>query len=279
MEYSQVVCRSWADLRQAVVDILDAPPEGFRKIAIDTLNGMERLCIEHICRKNNVDSIEDVGGGFGKGYTATAEAMFGLKQDLDALRSKHKLHIILLGHSHVKTFNDPNGPAYDRYELRMNAKVAAIWMEWSDMVLFAAFEATVKGGTRGKEIEDPMKKGKATGLRRVIYTTQDPAYMAKNRYNLPVDIDMSWDAFAKAIGWDRREAALLPPPLTEADVVVAVEARLTLGKFAPTPEEAEAISTKVLTGKTIPEAIAGVKAGRADKFMAAAIAELRGGTK
>jgi hypothetical protein len=33
----------------------------------------------------------------------------------------------------------------------------------------------------------------------MLFTTERPAYMAKNRYNLPDSIPLTWDAFANAI--------------------------------------------------------------------------------
>ena len=174
------------------------------------------------------------------------EEMAGLCADLEAIRIKHKIHIILLAHAHVKSFNDPNGPAYDKYELRMNAKVAAVWSAWADCQLFACFEATVKGGKRGKELEDAMAKGKATAIRRVIFTTRDAAYDAKNRYSLPEELPMSWKAFAEAIGWARREVVLLPPktPPTAKEITAVVLERLK--EHNCTEQEAQTITSRLV---------------------------------
>ena len=273
LELAQVVCLTWTDLRDAVRSILASPPEGFRKICVDTINGMERLCIDHICRRAKVDSIEDVNGGYGKGYTAVAEEMFALRQDFDAIRSKHKMHIIMLGHAHVRLFNDPNGPGFDRYEPRMNQKVAAIWLEWADIVLFACFEATVQGGKRGAIVDDPMKKGKATGGKRVVYTTQDATFIAKNRYGLPEEIPLSWGAFAKAMEWARREKEILPP--TVDAVAAALVARLP----GATSEEALTLAERIIAAVegNMPRALNAAKAGipqaKLDERLAALRAE------
>ena len=204
LDLARIQCNTWGEFRDYVKQILRDGPEGYKTLVVDTINGFERLLFEYICRSAKVDSIEEVAGGFGKGYTRAAEEMSGLQQDLDKIRSKHNLPIILLGHAHVKAFNDPNGPSYDKYELRMNAKTAAIWSAWVDAQLFACYDVTVKGGRRNGSLTDPTQKGKATEVSRVIYTTKDAAYDAKNRYNLPEELPLKWGSFSKAIGWDRR---------------------------------------------------------------------------
>jgi hypothetical protein len=42
------------------------------------------------------------------------------------------------------------------------------------------------------------RRGITTGD-RLIYTTEKPAYLAKNRYGLPDSIPLSWDAFQNAL--------------------------------------------------------------------------------
>ena len=43
-----------------------------------------------------------------------------------------------------------------------------------------------------------VARGISTG-ERLLYTSERPAFMAKNRFNLPDSIPLSWEAFANAI--------------------------------------------------------------------------------
>jgi hypothetical protein len=43
-----------------------------------------------------------------------------------------------------------------------------------------------------------VRRGITTG-ERLMYTTEKPAYLAKNRYGLPDQLPLSWEAFATAI--------------------------------------------------------------------------------
>ncbi|GDX83907.1 hypothetical protein LBMAG42_57180 [Deltaproteobacteria bacterium] len=213
LDYARVLCSSWDDLRQAVWTIQrEGLPNGLTAIVIDTIDSFERLLWQELIEKANCDTIEEVGGGFGKGYTRAAENMAALSADLDIVRRKHGINVILLAHVHVRPFNDPNGPAYDRYEMRMHKGTAALWSSWADAVLFACFDVTVlKTGKKGRvQNASEMEKGKATDIRRVVYTSKDAAYDAKNRHGLPDELPLDFAAFAKAIKWGAKQA---PKPL------------------------------------------------------------------
>lgn len=205
LDYARVAIPDWPDLVRAVRDIT-RDPGGFRTIVIDTIDTYEARLWAWLCQENEWKSIEDAG--FGKGYTAAREEMDRLRGALDAARDAG-LNVILLAHVHVRAFNDPNGPAYDRYEMRLHKGTAALWSSWADALLFACFDATVmKAGKKGRasELSDAMAKGKAVEVRRVVYTAKEAAYDAKNRHGLPDELPLEWGAFAKAIRWDAHRA-------------------------------------------------------------------------
>jgi hypothetical protein len=246
MDYARIEVVSWRALMDTLGEIeRDGMPEGYRVLVLDTINGFSERCADFICERARCDSLEEVGGGFGKGYTALQEEQWRARDTLDKIRAKYGVHVVLIGHAHVKTFNDPTGPAYDRYMLRMNEKVSSVWVAWADVVAFATMDVTVKGGKRGKEIEDPMGKGKATGGERTMFLSSAPAYEAKNRYSLPDEIPLSWSAFAKAIKWQSREDAVAPKQITAADVAASIMPRLATE--ACTEAEAETIAAKLIT--------------------------------
>lgn len=217
LDYDRAVLGTWTDLRDAVKTLIREGGD-YETVVIDTIDTYERMLHAHLIERHEVDSIEQIGGGYGKGYKAAEEEMSGLAADLDALRERRRMHIILLAHTHVKAFNDPMGAPYDRYELRMHKAVAALWSGWADAILFACFDVTVmKAGKKGRFVEaGPMDKGKATEAKRVIYTSKDAAYDAKNRHNLPEELPLSWDAFAAAIDWNGRTAKIRGPRVHES---------------------------------------------------------------
>lgn len=93
-------------------------------------------------------------------------------------------------------------------------KLAPLAKEWADMVLFANYETYVV-----KEGSGDMKKAKAKGGKRVMYTTHHPCWDAKNRKGFPEKIDFDFSAIANAIParnvQTKQETYTSPPPLTE----------------------------------------------------------------
>src|SRR5262245_59398757 len=102
------------------------------------------------------------------------------------------MHVRLIGHAQIKSFQDPELPtAYDRYQLKINDKAAALVREAADAVLFARFET---------ELVKTNGKTRARGEgNRIMYTESRPGWDAKNRFNLPFVMPLDWKTFGDAI--------------------------------------------------------------------------------
>lgn len=169
----------------------------YETVVIDSAEMVERFCQDKVVKDSDVDSIEKVGGGYGKGYTAASELFFGFLNALNALWKKG-LNIIVIGHAEIKTYINPEGTDYDRFRLRLDKRNEPTMKEWSEANLFMNFETFVDKSAESFNKE----KGKAKSLgRRCIYTVRHAAYDAKNRYGLPDKIVISkenpFDSFWK----------------------------------------------------------------------------------
>jgi hypothetical protein len=102
------------------------------------------------------------------------------------------MHVLLIGHAQIKSFQDPELPtAYDRYQLKINDKAAALVREAADAVLFARFET---------ELVKTNGKTRVYGEgNRIMYTESRPGWDAKNRFNLPFCMPLDWKTFGDAI--------------------------------------------------------------------------------
>src|SRR5262245_6946413 len=102
------------------------------------------------------------------------------------------MHVRLIGHAQIKSFQDPELPtAYDRYQLKINDKAAALVREAADAVLFARFET---------ELVKTNGKTRAYGEgNRIMYTESRPGWDAKNRFQLPFVMPLDWKTFGDAI--------------------------------------------------------------------------------
>lgn len=199
--------QSFDEVLEAVAALTDGEHE-YRTLVIDTVDWLEPMVWAAVCAKNGWDDIEKPG--YGKGYIAATDEWRRLLASLDRLRSKKGMEVILLAHAAIRTFQNPMGPDYDRYEVKLHKGAAALVREWCDTNLFAIHEEF--GGTdkSGK----PTKKGVSTG-RRVVHTERTAAWHAKNRHGLPPELALDYAEYAKA-----REAG---EPAAPADLLAEAE--------------------------------------------------------
>jgi hypothetical protein len=163
----------------------------FRTVVIDSLDWLERMIFEEVCRKRSVESIEDIG--YAKGYTFALTHWRQFLAGLDALRNDRSMAVILIAHCKIDTFQDPEHESYDRYVPRLDKRASAVVQEWCDEVLFATYKVSTKVSDEGFN----RKKHRGVGSgERVVYTTERPAHVAKNRLNLPDELPLDFSAYA-----------------------------------------------------------------------------------
>ena len=187
------VVQSW----QEIIDCLNAlytQDHDHNTVVIDTLDFAEHLLWKHTAAKYNKEDVESFG--YGKGYTYAVDEARMLFQGLDALRNDRGMAIVLLCHSETKRFESPDAESYDRYQLRLQSRLAAYVHDWCDALLFANFKTHV---VKDKE-EFNKERRRAVGQgERIIYTEERPAHWAKNRYGLPLELPMNWASFQSSI--------------------------------------------------------------------------------
>lgn len=188
------VPKTWQDIIDAV-ETLRVEEHAYKTLVIDTADAAERLCQEHILNRDQKKSIEDYG--YGRGYVIVFEEFKKLLIPLDALRNEKSINICVTAHGAIKTFNNPQGDNYDRWELKLDRRISALLKEWSDLLLFCGYDVAV-------DIKTGQAKGKGYGGERTIYTTHEPAFDAKNRHGLPSKIDMDPVAMMNLIKGDKK---------------------------------------------------------------------------
>jgi hypothetical protein len=174
----------------AQVRALQTEKHEFDSVVLDSLDWIEPLIWKAVCDEGKVETIEQYAGGYGKGYVRSLDLWRTLLRELSVLNEK--MHVLLIGHAQIKSFQDPELPtAYDRYQLKINDKAAALVREAADAVLFARFET---------ELVKTNGKTRAYGDgNRIMYTESRPGWDAKNRFNLPFCIALDWKTFGDAI--------------------------------------------------------------------------------
>ena len=187
------------DVQTALLELFSEEHD-YQTVVIDSLDWLERLIWDELCRQYNVTSIDKVDGGYAKGYTHALTSWRQILDSLSRLRSERGMVVICIAHSKVEKFEDPETSAYDRYSPRLHKHAQALVCEWSDAVLFATRKIRVQSEDSGFN----RKRGIAFGLgkdggERVIRTIGGPSCVAKNRYTLPEELPLSWPAFMTAL--------------------------------------------------------------------------------
>ena len=198
---NEIDCASFP-LAKTLIEIEDylsalaKEPHDYETVVIDSCDWMEQLIWDDVCRINNVATIEKVDGGFGKGYIAALGFWRHILDLLDILHKQRGMAVILIAHAKIERFEDPETSAYDRYSPRLNKHACALLTEWTDAILFAthSFRTQTEDAGFGKKRTIAVGVGEDGG-NRIIRSVGGPTCVAKNRYNLPRQFDLSWNAF------------------------------------------------------------------------------------
>lgn len=165
----------------------------YQTAVIDSLDFIEPMIYNQVCKEGNCETIVDYKGGYGKGFERARELWRRLLEVYITPLSR-KMNVVMIAHCQIKTFADPAQPTgYDRYQLKINEKSVDIIREVVDCVLFATYDITVvkeKGDKKGRGVGDGE---------RVMYTERRPAFDAKNRFDLPFEMPLKWEDFQTAI--------------------------------------------------------------------------------
>lgn len=181
---------------------LTVDPHEHKTVAIDSISELERLIWNQLCLDEGVSNVEQVGGGFNKGYTVALKYWDQIKRAVNKLQDTRNMNVILIGHSDTKTFNDPiTNSSYDRHQLKCDKKAAAFLREWVDFMGFANFVTYTKGK------ENALKQKAYGDGTRKFYTERRPAWDAKNRLCLPLEMEFDYVAYAEASGADSVQKA------------------------------------------------------------------------
>jgi len=221
-------------------DVLDAIAEletaqhGYQTLVIDTLDYVDGLIRDEVCRRNGWTAEEF--DAYGRGLKVTPDEHRRMIAAVDRLVAARGMNVVVMAHARTKNFKNPAGADYLRYEPNLGGDVApALWKYWAEAVLFGTHEAFVQVSKSGSE--DPaLKRGKGVSTgRRVIYTEWNAAYDAKNRYGLPPVLALDWAEYAAA----REARRPASPESLRAEIQSLVE------QLQPTPETRAAIGVKL----------------------------------
>lgn len=195
-------------------DVLDAlrtlatEKHDFKAVVLDSADWTENLIWQHLCEANKVDSIEKVGGGYGKGYIEALKLWRGLLDAFDYLRNERGMAVVLIAHDETQRMMPPDGEPYDYAALKLHKRAAAVIEEWADCIGYAV----EKTATKKDDIGFNKKHVRAISLNeRQLFVGNNAAYVSGNRYGIDGAIALDWQAFVDAM----TTATAEPQPATQ----------------------------------------------------------------
>jgi hypothetical protein len=157
-----------------------------KTVVLDTADWAETLCTNAVCEKYRKNNIEDFG--FGKGYVYLLDEYSKLLTLLDQL-IEVGINVVITAHAKPRKFELPEEQgAFDRYEMKLTRQVAPLIKEWCDALFFVNYKIYV--------VTTETNSKKAQGGKRVLYTTHNPTYDAKNRFDLPEELELNFKSIS-----------------------------------------------------------------------------------
>lgn len=169
----------------------------YRAVVLDSLDWTEPLIWASVCREHNVQSIEAVGGGYGKGYVEALRGWRRLLDGLDYLRDKRGMAVVLIGHDEVRKMEPPDSEAFDYAALKLHKKAAAMVQEWADVIGYAHIRRVIQATDAG--FGQKHRRAIAPSEERELVVGPRPAYVTGSRFAMPSTLPLDWGEFRAAL--------------------------------------------------------------------------------
>lgn len=168
----------WQDMLEACGDIYRGD-HNYQTVIIDTIDNAYRMCVEHVCKKNNVAYEGDLP--YGKGYALVTTEFHRVITKLAQL--PYGLWMV----SHAKTTEVESRTAkYTKTVPTLHDRARNIVVAMSDLILYASMDERMVAG--------------ALVQNRVIYTKPNLYHEAGDRTGrLPEQMSMNYADFAQAL--------------------------------------------------------------------------------
>jgi len=170
---------SWDQLLQAL-EALNSDKNNFKTLVIDSLDALEPMIWRDVCVANQWTSIETPG--YGKGYIIADGHWQQLIEICDFLRRTRGMTIIWLALALAKDHEEPGSQPYKRYDLKLHKRAEGLTTQAADGVFFVNTKVVIKEADGGFGKKAIHAEG---GGSRWLFTDGRPAFVAKNRFNMP----------------------------------------------------------------------------------------------
>lgn len=189
------LCQSIGEAMAALKTLATQGHE-FKTVVVDSADWLERLIWQEVAREERVGSIDAIP--YGKGFGMARDRFKQALDLLDGLRNRLGMGVLLIAHSAVERFQNPETDPYDRFAPKLHKHTSALVQEWADEVLFCSYRVMTRTSGEGF---NKRTKGIGSG-ERTIHAAERPGHVAKSRCGLPAEIPFDADLIAAIVRGD-----------------------------------------------------------------------------
>lgn len=183
------LCKAAEDAWKVAVALGGEAKHQYQTLVIDSADWLERLIWDSVAKKHSKKHISEIP--YNRGYEEAAGLMAEILRALDGVRGRG-MHILFIAHCQIQKFESPEGDSYDRYLPKLHKTTSALLQEWCDEVLFTNYRVAVTRKDEG------FGRSRGVGIgagERTLYTTERPAWTAKNRLSLPDELPLDFETY------------------------------------------------------------------------------------
>lgn len=163
-------------------------------LVVDTISVLFQRIQQTVIHRYGASNIGEAAGSYGKGYLEIEKETFEFIDELNDLRIKKGVAIILLCHQKAgKIKNDPIVEAALCYTLAMDEKSEAVFKQQAHAILAINYDMVITG-TETDKMGKVTKAGRIRKVskRHLICDGSTPAYsqLCKNRLGLPAKLEL-----------------------------------------------------------------------------------------
>ena len=169
----------WAQLGSLIKEEHD-----YKTVVIDSITALERLFIQSVIDSDpkKPKTINAACGGYGAGFMAVGGLHQRVRKACGMLVDKG-INVVFIAHADTETVELPDTDSYTRYNLRLNKKSVAPYVDDVDLVGFLKLQTFTRG-------DSDKKKAISDGTRLLVcYATA--ANVSKNRYGIKEDLEVA----------------------------------------------------------------------------------------
>ncbi len=192
------VIKSYDKFLEGINKLLEIENPPFKTLIIDSISKLDSLIVNDILKKESLTksgkqpSLNSSCGGYGAGFQAAQQEHRYLKSLLDNFQKKG-ITVIYIAHLTIIKYKAPDLEDYDRYSIVMNHdKSREVYIDDVDAVFFCKLKSFVSSTDSGRNIISSTEN-------RIILSGVSDAHVSKNRFNMPMEIEMNYESIKQYI--------------------------------------------------------------------------------